>query len=607
MTNVRVRVPQWPYAGRLGVLMLAAVLAGCDDSSPVTPPDPERGPRPEEPAGGFRETSLPPVVPRVGLDFEVTGAFRPGVPIVVNAVARGRRQADQMDLEVVVHDEPSAAGTPPEAAGRRRVNSVQGALGRGAERRVPQTITFASPGYYRVSARVVSSGPTPEQVAQGDSIILDTNEETLYILVDEKGGRLTDGFDRAALAGRLPSYGSYGPFRESTRPNRASASAAAGSANASLASAAGTFTYYIEYDNNDTGTKRPIGGTRVEIKCLDANFVQQSPQIYTTGADGSFSFTCPYDWFDGKVRLYDIYSDVTGPNNEVAAVDSFTESSLQRLTANNRYAAHVFVTLRQYVPLAEQKFGSRYRSRLPVRVSPTDPAFGPDWGYGGADAVRTNYQGVFGERGRFTTMHEYGHAYHWGAIEPWVNGGCGGPHYIEYASNLGCAFVEGFADFFAVWVAGSALTTGSGSDYGIETQTFYLNGEGLFTEGSVAGFLYDLVDGSADRDNATNTGATEETWDTAVYPGSLIADMIQHCRPYTSSTTTSGTTFTYTDNLSGADQLVYCLEGNVGAETTNANWRTTWAAVSRPNITLPTGYSTTLVRTLWKRNLYGTP
>ena len=34
--------------------------------------------------------------------------------------------------------------------------------------------------------------------------------------------------------------------------------------------------------------------------------------------------------------------------------------------------------------------------------------------------------------------------------------------------------------------------------------------------------------------------------------------------------------YTYTDNLSGVDQLVYCLEGNVSAETYATTWSSLW-------------------------------
>src|SRR5215207_3210525 len=96
----RMCVRPWPYAAKLCVLALAAALAACsDDSSIAGPPDPGTDPRPDADPG---DTSVPPLVNRVDLHFEVNGAFRPGTPISVTAVARGRRQADDMTLDLIV-------------------------------------------------------------------------------------------------------------------------------------------------------------------------------------------------------------------------------------------------------------------------------------------------------------------------------------------------------------------------------------------------------------------------------------------------------------------------------------------------------------------------
>lgn len=600
-TWVRLR----PYAARRGVLALVVLAACSDESSPLGPPDPGPAPRPESEG---RETSVPPVVPRVAVRFAVNGAFRPGVPVAITAIASARRQADAMRLELTVHDEPSPEGTPAESVGRRPAGSAQGGMGVGGERRLTQNVTFASPGYYRVSARVVSSGPTPE-VAQGDSLILDTTHETLYVLVDENGGRLTGGFDERALAGRTPLYGSYGPFVPGRGPAGTARAVSPGGGPSRQTST--TYTYYLEYDDQDVGARRPVGGAEAKIDCLNTSYAVHSTLYPTVNADGSFTFTCPYGYFNGNVKLRDWYSEVLREDRTPAGVSYFWEGTARRLVATSNYAAHVFVVLRKYVPIAEQRFGNRWRSRLPVVVSDTNPDFGPVFqpSANNTDSVYTTYWRIFGEDGRFVTLHEYGHAYQWGAIERWTSAvSCPPDHYTHVFSGVGCAYVEGFATFFSVWMASGELTQGNNynTDHNIETQTFYTSNDGLGIEGSVAGFLYDLVDGSVQRDNAANTGAYEETWDTAVYPGSLIADMMSACAPYT---LVNGV-YSYTYYLDGTDQLVYCLEGNVSAETYartwSTRWRTTWDGVER-TFTLPAGYSTTLVRTLWKRNLYGAP
>jgi hypothetical protein len=590
MSGMQPRARHWPRAGTVAVLaMAAAMAAGCADD-PTAPQASGPDPRPDD---GVTDTSVPPLVHRVALSFEVNGAFRPGVPIAVTAVARGQRQADAVELELIVYDEPSPAGTPPEQAGRRRVANAQGGLGRGAERRLSANITFSAPGFYRVSAHAVTQGPTPA-LAQGDSVIADVSDETLYLLVDENGGRMLRHHEAAAYAGRNPMFGSYGPFVPNTRP----------SASASLATPEGpslqtstTYTYWIEYDNDDVGAKRPVGGATAEIQCLTTSFTPSGSPLYpTVNADGSFTFTCPYGYFDGKVLLRDWYSDVVKEDRTTGGVAGFGEyTTSRRLSAASKQAAHVFVMLRTYVPVVEQRFGGRWRSRLPVWVSDTAGArYLPT-----KDTVNTNINRVWGQAGRFVTMHEYGHAYQYKAIEVWEQSTACPVHYTHLPSHRECAFPEGFATFLAVWVAGNDMTTGTESDYGIETHTFYANGDGMTIEGAIAGFLYDLVDGSGNLDNASNTAATEETWDTAVFPGSFIADVMASC---VLNIGTTGNKY----YLSGGDQLVYCLEGNVSAEGYTSQWRTTWDSITR-TATLPAGYSSTLVRTLWRRNLYGVP
>lgn len=603
MAGKHARVRLRSYAGKVAALALGVALAACsddNDGSPVGPPDPGPSPRPTD---GQNDLGVTPIVPRVEVDFAVNGAFRPGVPITITAIGRARRPADQATLELVAHDEPAAATTAGESAGWRRLGSTQGGLGRGAEHRVTQTVTYDQPGYYRVSARAFSNGPTPP-LAMGDSLIINTSYETLYILIDENGGRLTNGFDPSAVQGRLPLLGSFGPFVAGARTSARAALLPGGTQPRRQTST--SYTFYFEYDNQDTGTRRPVPGAEAKIDCLDTSFNVYSTQYPYINTDGSFTFTCPYGYFDGSIRLYDIYSEVMGEGRVNGGVSYFNEGTARRLVAANQYAAHVFVTLRTYVPTVESRFGNHWRARLPVLVSTTNSAYGPAY-YPTQDTVRTNSTRVFGEDGRFVTMHEYGHAYQYVAIERWNSSSCPSPHYTHLVSSRSCAFVEGFATFLAVWVAGNELAnTTTNGDYGIETQTFYNNGDGLLIEGSFAGFLYDLVDGSTNRDNAGNTAAQEETWDTAVYPGSFIYDIMKNCAPYT---LVSGT-YTYTYYLDGADQVVYCMEGNVTAEsfatTWSSNWRTTWDGVSR-GATTPTGYSTTLVRTLWKRNFYGAP
>src|SRR5206468_1056515 len=149
---------------------------------------------------------------------------------------------------------------------------------------------------------------------------------------------------------------------------------------------------------------------------------------------------------------------------------------------------------------------------------------------------------VWGSFGIFTAAHEYGHAYHNRAIEDWRTYSCtGDQHTWTETDNLSCAFVEGFADFFAMWLEGDRLVTAPfGADCGLESNLDSCpsggrtnpppNGDGVRVEAAVAAFLYDLVDGDTELDDAMNAAGPPEAFDDATYPASWLADVIQYCK-----------------------------------------------------------------------------
>lgn len=264
------------------------------------------------------------------------------------------------------------------------------------------------------------------------------------------------------------------------------------------------------------------------------------------------------------------------------------------------------------MPITFSKMG-RSRGRVYAEVSDSDPSFGIYYchvaeaeGCPGADVIVTNYQRVFGEDGLFVSLHEYGHAFHHYAVEPWGSYSCtGSAHYWNETENLSCAFVEGFADWLGMWVGGDRLGTAPyGGDYGLENNYDGIvptnppaGGDGVRVEAAVAAFLYDLVDGDSEPDSPSNTAGPAEWFDTAEYPASWILDVIQYCRP-------AGTVL----NLDGFDLLIPCLEGG----TTNTAYAESqrWSGAWRPFNTIVwerglAAYDGATIRRLWKYNLYG--
>lgn len=574
-------------------LLAAVVLAACDD---VTGGNGGGGARPEE-SGSAHVTGDLPAVRRVGLNVRATGAFRPGAPIVVTASALARYGAANVDMDLLVLDD--------DPNGPRTVAEFRGAMGQGNQRQVTATLTFPRAGYYRVLAQTrstpASGGP---QLTVGDSAIIEGSSQLLYLLVDENGGRVTDGPDPSAVpAGRVATFGGFGPFVDArTSPGRTVPASVApvGQPSRVVSVSRGIFRYY----NEDTRTYQPVPNAEVNVSCLDTNFAVVSRQVVRTASDGAFSFSCSGSYFDANIQLRNTYALVMGPQRQIAGIAYFNEGNGTSpvLNAENHYAAHVHVTLNKYVPLANSRFGVS-RPFIPVLVHPTDSVFPIHYDQVN-DTIRTNYKRVFTQDGTFVTVHEYGHAYQWRAVEPPADYYCNptGEHHVNQQYTKSCAFVEGWATFFAAWLAGDVLDGRYAySDYYIENQTYYSGGkDGMQVEGSVAGFFYDFVDSSTAPDGYSNETGGDDTWDGVAYSGSFLASVLRNC------TVNAGTTMYST--LLGLDEVVYCLEGNTTARASAAalGYTSWWAADSvTRGATAPTGYSTDAVRRLWRRNFYG--
>jgi hypothetical protein len=178
-------------------------------------------------------------------------------------------------------------------------------------------------------------------------------------------------------------------------------------------------------------------------------------------------------------------------------------------------------------------------------------------------------------------------------------------------NTFSCAFVEGFADFFAAWVAGDSLTNVNGEaaldDFRTESNPYKTmwQPDGSFVEGAVAGFLYDFVDTGSSPHSVNNTTAADD--DSVSWSGSYVGQLVKHC------TLTGGSG---ASQLNAINQLIYCAEQSLAAQSlTNSDTGNPYF------IDLPAGYSgvsegatepsccpthnSSIVRALWRRNLYG--
>ena len=524
-----------------------------------------------------------------------------------------RDAAKQVRYELVSLDSDSLQfGGPPRL--ESKLNEFTGDLPAGALRSLESILHFDRPGYYRVMARVVSEAAGREDT-RGDTAVLNTASETLYLVVDENGGRLTEGFDPSvpvADRARPLLHGSYGPVV----PIGSSGSSVGSTDSPSTAALfdENTMTGRIVYHNNDTGGKTGVKNVSVTVRCWDPYQPSYITQTYTgTDSNGYFSAPCPpprYAW-EVTTALSNAYIAARGGGGVDAGTyfsyHGYSGPNLSpELEIGNRYAAHVFMTVTDQAPDAFSRF-ERSRGRVIAWVSDGDPNHGIHYDPN-TDRIITNYTGVFGQSGVWTTTHEYGHAYQANAIEYWGSAGTActnGVHGFTEEENLPCSYREGFADFFGTWIAGEIVDTQPhGGDYGLEnnldaaaqpTNVF----DGVRVEGAIAAFLYDLVDGAGEPDGIGNTVGASESVDDVSFPASWLANVMDYCRV---------SELMFDMALDGWDQMVYCLEGDLTAHAESqllgySSWRSFPTVV--PNTSQPPGYSKAAIRRLWKYNLYG--
>ncbi|MBI2407596.1 MAG: hypothetical protein HYV19_04770 [Gemmatimonadetes bacterium] len=478
---------------------------------------------------------------------------------------------------------------------------------------------FARPGYYRVVAS--ARGEREGSVSGRHGLVAELTFATLWILVDETGGRITEGYDPSAANGRALMFGAYGPFVSTALPIRERSGRRGGpSADASVPSTLleGYVKYYDPSLSAYTGVTGRISGTCYGRSEYAIDYDLFTNVIVYVMESGYFQAECPdgYEYFSGVHYLTGTYSDAYGKNGAQAGttVSGYLGGSAALAYVTNDAAASAFNKAEHYAPIANSRFGQSRSSKITYWVS-NDVADSTSYYwrfcYGGScgdGMIYGNPQGAFGELGYFTVIHEYGHAFHRGALgATYSSAACGSEHYIDDESTLQCAYREGFADFFAVWIAGDQLTgtpTGIITDYRIEGNVYLLTGQnGSITEGAVAAFLYDLVDTSSDPNSANNqSGSTD---DSIGYPGSYISDVIMNC----SLAKSGGGTVTILD---GIDQFVYCAERSlddqslVNSATGNpyfAERTQAYTSVSGPSNT-PSGWSVSNIRAAWKYDLF---
>ncbi len=248
--------------------------------------------------------------------------------------------------------------------------------------------------------------------------------------------------------------------------------------------------------------------------------------------------------------------------------------SRQAILTSNAARAYTIMSRAAYDAIVQFGLG---RTQILAEISSSRGAFySPS-----QDKIVLRTNSLPGEFGRFVIAHEYGHAYHNGAMggrNPNFADNCD-PHYLELPSSYGCALSEGFADFFSVFLTGNLLGA-------FESNIYHSSGvPNPKTEGAVAAALLDVAD------------PANEVHDGAHWTGTYLPRLVGTCEWLEF--------FGAWLRATGIDHITYCLEQDIDpfAANLHATERITPAGW-RHSATTPPSWSKALARPLWYTNIF---
>jgi hypothetical protein len=552
---------------------------------------------------------------RIQMSLEASGKFVPGLPISLSVELKGRRASSALSLDIDVLDAPDFL----EPALKRELSS----LARGSTHKTSTSVTFANEGYYRVLAHARASRPSSE--IREDSTFTEVAQELLYIRITRQGGYASTTFDRAIGRTQHLTYGSFGPWLGARDSSRAGAVAnlVVGAArrnqpNPKKLLGGAYVDGYVKYHDPSIASPQYVAvpGGLVSGRCegISANalwydmFIDVSSFV---GSNGYFFLQCPdgYDRVTASYYFSGLYSDVSGPNGAFNGADFgvSTGTTLELHVYTN--ASVAFRRLESFGASFASRFG-RSRPRIKVWVweapglSNSNYCFGAGPSCPQSDLIRLRHDQISFEDGLFTVLHEYGHAFHFVALRRPATNDCGLSHTVSGPNSRSCAFVEGFADFASAWIGGDSLSTSQWADYFFEQAAYNPPGaNGMIIEGAVAAFLYDLVDGAADRNSALNTSGLLD--DSILYPGVFVGDIVATCQTSQFGTPTAPAP----NGIDGIDQFVACAERSTSVEglfnpATGARYLGLRFDAFTVAGSLPSGYSSTSIRSAWIYDLF---
>ncbi|WP_423926839.1 hypothetical protein [Candidatus Palauibacter sp.] len=594
------------------VLVAGLALGACSD---VEGPDTEGAPRfsqqqfehrirPAKASTDQPETPTQDMAARTwfGIAIDVAGSLKPDQQIDLTVTYTANYATTDADLRVTLPEVEYAKWSDwgsdyTVSVGREVPAKLEASQGFTVGGEVTQTTSFSVPssGIYRVFASARSGKARPDGTM--DRVRAGTHK-TVWILVDEGGGRVLDGFDPELVPDGF--HPQPGPFRKvdtgQPKPDHAGEGILAQSRGFSKASSCGsdevciTFVYYDE-DLNET---RSLPGVRYEYEIVDAPSGFEDSGSGFADSQGTISVSCPVygargegtaTFSDSKARI------VPRSDNsfEFGYGDCGEEVEYQLPSIEGR----VWVTSWHSIRDSELLFPAR--SVITFRVNPPNESgcvFQT-----GDDAIRLiendDWVCIWGGYGIFVVAHEYGHAMHHellGGIASYDSSLCE-DHEPDVLTDLGCAYNEGWANYYgmvtqATIYAGSIAPEPRLTEQLIESNHYYdADEDGSIDEGTVAAFFFDVLD-SANEDH-----------DDIDLSGQDLYEVMGTCRVREGNVMV---------RPGGIDHLIWCLEAEVDGVITGGD---DYFSTRDPHPTQENqsdhDWDETDIRTLWLTNLYG--
>ena len=588
-------------------------LIGCSD---LDGPDVEREPRvsrqPQETRvaasrvqdqEGPKRTSNMAARSWFDIEFDVDGALKPETPIHLTVTYTANFSTHAADLRITLPEVEYAKlsdwgqeyETPP---GIQLPATVKSSHPFAAEGNFEHRTEFSVPvaGIYRVHATAESGKLHADEIKERAQ---PTTHETAWLLVTETGGRVLDDFDPAVVPNGF--YRQPGPFRKidpgEPKPSQAGVGAFLaplarnlfGSLSCPSDKVCIRFVYY-DNDLNGTHTLRNLRYNWKFVNLPEGATAKSGSGV--SDSQGRIRVACP-DFSAqgaGTVSFDDAKAKIVPRTDHTFSWghgDCGEELDVTLPSREGRTWVNAWHSIRN----SEQKFVTRRKMRIQV-----NPPGETRCGYLPApDVIRVIQNGrwrcIWGSYGLFVLPHEYGHALHEKSL-----GGVAAidttcyTHYPHTREALGCAYNEGWADYYALAVRptvfGSAVPWLSDySDKKFGDNEYYETGyDGAHYSGIITAFFYDLFDDTSEPHDSLDLD--EET----------VTRMMGRCKVKEGTTWISPT---------GIDHLIWCLEAQVDTVITGGDdYFTTRDPDPTDQNQSDHGWNEDHIRTLWLKNLY---